>query len=87
MSLSGLQNPASDPDGLLPNHESKDMTTKSSSPKPKPPPTQRWRIVIGEREQIVTSEALARKVWSSLRRSADGENAKLINPDGENEAP
>jgi hypothetical protein len=52
----------------------------------KPPPKQRWRIVIGEREQIYTSEALARKVWLSLRRSTDGEHAKLINPDGENEA-
>jgi hypothetical protein len=70
-----------------PNQEPKDMTTTPRSPKPKPPPKQRWRIVIGEREQIYTSEALARKVWSSLLRSADSENAKLINPDGENEAP
>jgi hypothetical protein len=63
-----------------------DMTTKPRPPKQKPPPKQRWRIVIGEREQIYTSEALARKVWLSLRRSVDGEHAKLINPDGENEA-
>jgi hypothetical protein len=62
------------------------MTTKARPPKPKLPPKQRWRIVIGEREQIYTSEALARKVWLSLRRSVDGEHAKLINPDGENEA-
>jgi hypothetical protein len=63
------------------------MTTKPRQSKPKPPPKERWRIVIGEREQIFTSEALARKVWSSMRRVVDGEHAKLINPDGENEAP
>jgi hypothetical protein len=62
------------------------MATKARPPKPKLSPKQRLRIVIGEREQIYTSEALARKVWLSLRHSVDGEHAKLINPDGENEA-
>ena len=63
------------------------MTTKPRPPKPKQPPKQRWRIVIGDREQIYTSEALARKMLASLRRCATGPHAKLINPDGEHEAP